>query len=252
MRQSRKWNHLAGLAMAGLLAACATEQPASPEAPSVPVADGESDVLPFAAVHGAANLSLKPCSAAAYRQFDFWLGQWDITEAGAPAGTNVVEPLLGGCAIRENYLDPDGGSVGTSLNSYDADTRQWRQTWVADYRRRLPAGGRPRCIGHDGADGRADQRARMAGSCSTRGNGRRSDASTMLQTGRLTVPAIGLRQPVLEWGVPPRGRGEPAADGVLGAVRRIAVHRRRLPRRLVEREGTAGREPRPRARSRRR
>lgn len=191
MRQSSKWNYLTGLAMAGLLAACGTEPPAAPDAPAnVPVAEGESDVLPFATLNGVANRSLKPCSAAAYRQFDFWLGQWDITEAGGPAGTNVVEPLLGGCAIRENYLDPDGGSVGTSLNSYDADTKQWRQTWVADY----------------GTD------YRMAGGLDASGtmvltgerinalNGRLLidtwkwtpiDGNTMVQTGRITVPATG-------------------------------------------------------------
>ena len=190
MRQSRKWTHLAGLAMAGLLAACATEQPAAPEGPTVPVAGGDSDVLPFATVNGAARLSLKPCSAAAYHQFDFWLGQWDITEAGAPAGTNVVEPLLGGCAIRENYLDPDGGSVGTSLNSYDADTRLWRQTWVADYLVDY------RLAGNLDASGTMV----LTGERINALNGRLLidtwkwtpvDASTMLQTGRVTVPATG-------------------------------------------------------------
>ena len=189
MQPSQKWNCVAGIALAALLAACATDQPTAPEAPGSQ-ADGDSDVLPFAAVHGARSVSLKPCSAAAYRQFDFWLGQWDITEAGAPAGTNVVEPLLGGCAIRENYLDPAGGSVGTSLNSYDADTKLWRQTWVADY----------------GVD------YRMAGGLDASGtmvltgerinalNGRLLldtwkwtpvDGNTMVQTGRITVPATG-------------------------------------------------------------
>jgi len=191
MRQSVQWNSLTGLAMAGMLAACSGEPAAAPDAPAnVPTAEGDSDVLPFATVNGGAKLSLAPCSTAAHRQFDFWLGQWEITEAGAPAGTNVVEPLLGGCAIRENYLDPDGGSVGTSLNSYDEDTKQWRQTWVADY------GTDYRLAGGLDASGTMV----LTGERINALNGRLLldtwkwtpvDGNTMVQTGRITVPATG-------------------------------------------------------------
>ncbi|MFI5183972.1 MAG: hypothetical protein ACHQNV_06220, partial [Vicinamibacteria bacterium] len=31
-----------------------------------------------------------PCSASEYRQFDFWLGDWDVYENGKAAGTNRV------------------------------------------------------------------------------------------------------------------------------------------------------------------
>lgn len=184
--------HLLTIALAGVLAACAAEQPVAPDT-SAPVADGESDVLPFATVHDLSSHSQRPCSAAAYRQFDFWLGQWDITEAGGPAGTNVVEPLLGGCAIRENYLDPWGTSVGTSLNSYDGDTKQWRQTWVADY------GTDYRMAGGLDASGTMV----LTGVRINAANGRQLfdtwtwtpiDGNNMLQTGRLTVPATGYDQ----------------------------------------------------------
>jgi hypothetical protein len=180
--------HLLALTTTLILGACSSEPPAAPEAAAAS-ADADSDVLPFAAAKGLAA-TLRPCKTPEYRQFDFWLGQWEITEAGAPAGTNVVEPLLGGCAIRENYLDPAGGSVGTSLNSYDADTKQWRQTWVADY------GTDYRMAGNLDASGTMV----LVGERINAANGRLLidtwkwtpvNGSTMVQTGRITVPATG-------------------------------------------------------------
>jgi len=72
------------------------------------------------------------CGTAAHRQFDFWLGDWDVfTPQGAPAGSNRVERLLDGCALQEHWEASDG-SKGTSLSSYDAVARRWRQTFVDD------------------------------------------------------------------------------------------------------------------------
>jgi hypothetical protein len=75
----------------------------------------------------------RPCTAPAYRQFDFWLGDWGVTNpAGKAAGTNRITRILGGCALREEWTGT-GGSAGTSLNVYDADAKRWRQTWVDDH-----------------------------------------------------------------------------------------------------------------------
>jgi hypothetical protein len=72
------------------------------------------------------------CSSVAHRQFDFWLGEWDVVSPqGPPAGTNRVERLLEGCALQEHWEATDG-SKGTSLSSYDAVARKWRQTYVDD------------------------------------------------------------------------------------------------------------------------
>jgi hypothetical protein len=73
-----------------------------------------------------------PCSSAPHRQFDFWVGEWEVTTPqGAPAGSNRVERLLEGCALQEHWAASDG-SKGTSLSSYDAVARKWRQTFVDD------------------------------------------------------------------------------------------------------------------------
>jgi hypothetical protein len=74
----------------------------------------------------------RPCAAAPYRQFDFWLGAWTVTRPdGKTAGTNRITRILGGCALREQWRGA-GGSTGTSLNVYDAEANRWRQTWVDD------------------------------------------------------------------------------------------------------------------------
>jgi len=71
------------------------------------------------------------CSSAAYRQFDFWIGDWDVTSAGQPAGTNSIQPIHGGCALKENWQGSgEGGISGSSFNIYDQATGKWHQTWV--------------------------------------------------------------------------------------------------------------------------
>jgi hypothetical protein len=72
----------------------------------------------------------KPCSATEHRQFDFWIGRWEVfTPDGKQAGVNLIEPIDGGCALIERWQG-GGGFSGTSLNSWDATARQWRQHWV--------------------------------------------------------------------------------------------------------------------------
>jgi hypothetical protein len=51
-----------------------------------------------------------PCSALEYRQFDFWLGDWDAFDAGQPAlvARTRVDRTLDGCVLRENYQGSNG------------------------------------------------------------------------------------------------------------------------------------------------
>jgi hypothetical protein len=74
----------------------------------------------------------RACAAAEHHQFDFWIGEWDVTlPDGSRAGSNRIEPILGGCALRETWTGARG-SHGTSYNAYDASRRRWHQTWVDD------------------------------------------------------------------------------------------------------------------------
>jgi hypothetical protein len=74
----------------------------------------------------------RPCAAPEHRQFDFWIGDWSVTlPTGKAAGRNRITPILGGCALREEWAGASG-TQGTSLNAWDAAARRWRQTWVDD------------------------------------------------------------------------------------------------------------------------
>jgi hypothetical protein len=64
------------------------------------------------------------------RQFDFWLGDWDVRDAsGKLVGRNRITRAHGGCALEEQWSG-NGGVTGSSLNAYDAERSRWHQTWV--------------------------------------------------------------------------------------------------------------------------
>jgi hypothetical protein len=70
------------------------------------------------------------CDAPEYRQFDFWLGDWDVTTPkGDVAGRNTITRAADGCALHENWVGR-GGFTGQSLNGWNRRSRQWQQTWL--------------------------------------------------------------------------------------------------------------------------
>lgn len=72
----------------------------------------------------------KPCLyTTEHRQFDFWIGEWDVEANGQQAGTNSVQRILDGCVLFENWTSARGGT-GKSFNFYNSATRKWQQTWV--------------------------------------------------------------------------------------------------------------------------
>ncbi len=69
----------------------------------------------------------KPCTAPEFSQFDFWVGEWDLSWKGG-TGSNVITRELGECVIRENFSSK--GLRGISVSTYVPELGQWRQTWV--------------------------------------------------------------------------------------------------------------------------
>jgi hypothetical protein len=70
------------------------------------------------------------CEDPRSRQFDFWIGDWEVRNSdGSVAGRNTVEPLLDDCVLQERWLGISG-SAGTSLNFFDPSRGRWRQLWV--------------------------------------------------------------------------------------------------------------------------
>jgi len=82
-----------------------------------------------------------PCTSPLHRQFDFWLGTWDVTgPKGAFAGTNRIELADAGCTLFESWASGGGGYTGRSLNSVGPDGK-WHQTWVDSSGGRLELSG---------------------------------------------------------------------------------------------------------------
>lgn len=80
------------------------------------------------AVAGTAQAAA--CDAPAHREFDFWIGQWEVrTPDGKLAGHNTISREYDGCVLHEKYTTPRNFS-GESLNAWDAARKVWHQTWV--------------------------------------------------------------------------------------------------------------------------
>lgn len=72
-----------------------------------------------------------PCCAAEFRQFDFWVGNWETYQPdGKLAGRNLIVFVQDSCVIQENWTSAAPGYTGTSYNFYNPQTGKWHQTWV--------------------------------------------------------------------------------------------------------------------------
>lgn len=71
----------------------------------------------------------KPCTSPESRQFDFWIGDWEVFQPdGKKAGTNRIDAVYG-CVLHENWKG-NGGMEGQSFNRWDAQRGVWHQTWI--------------------------------------------------------------------------------------------------------------------------
>jgi tetratricopeptide (TPR) repeat protein len=80
------------------------------------------------------DANARPClHDPRFREFDFWIGDWDVRPTGqppfGPAARNTVTLEENGCVVMEHWNAP-GGSHGQSFNLFDRSIGQWRQTWV--------------------------------------------------------------------------------------------------------------------------
>lgn len=78
------------------------------------------------------DLAVNPCKASPnFRQFDFWIGEWDAKNVqGVTVGASSIQLILGQCVIFENWSTPV--SSGKSFNIYDTRDGKWHQNWVDD------------------------------------------------------------------------------------------------------------------------
>ncbi len=88
----------------------------------------------FALLVQQAQRNQAPCeSRAESRQFDFWVGDWNVvtTDEFIPVGRSHIERTLGDCVIWENWTSlGQSGYAGKSYNVYDPARNRWEQFWV--------------------------------------------------------------------------------------------------------------------------
>jgi hypothetical protein len=117
--------------VAALLAAACSDSEVTDPANLTPTVPGVSvSLVPLDALGVGGG---RPgCRSAEHRQFDFWVGKWDVFfgATDALAGTNVLRSRVDGCVVEENWT-ASGLGRGRSLNAFDAATGTWTQMWVA-------------------------------------------------------------------------------------------------------------------------
>lgn len=66
-----------------------------------------------------------------YRQFDFWIGEWEVKNPqDQVAGNSKIELILGDCVILENWTSSNPAYSGKSFNYYNLITGTWQQKWI--------------------------------------------------------------------------------------------------------------------------
>ncbi len=76
-----------------------------------------------------------PCGNSVYRQFDFWIGEWEaFGPTGVKAGDSKISLILDSCIILEEWTSASVQQglryAGKSFNTFNTATGQWQQTWV--------------------------------------------------------------------------------------------------------------------------
>jgi hypothetical protein len=80
----------------------------------------------------AAQQAPPRCDAQEHRQFDYWVGEWEVTDSAGQVvkGTSSVTLEEQGCVIHEHWAGSRGGT-GQSFNYWDPRAHRWQQDWVA-------------------------------------------------------------------------------------------------------------------------
>jgi hypothetical protein len=79
-----------------------------------------------------AQIEPQRCAGPEYRQFDFWVGDWEVRDKNDQIeGTNQITTDHNGCVLTEHWSS--SGQTGISLNMYDFRTKKWTQSWYDSY-----------------------------------------------------------------------------------------------------------------------
>ncbi len=83
-----------------------------------------------------AQTAPKPCAEPEQKQFDFWVGEWDLTWPGPKPGEtghggNSIKRIMGSCVVEEQFTGGESMHLrGMSVSTFAPRAGKWRQTWV--------------------------------------------------------------------------------------------------------------------------
>ena len=85
---------------------------------------------------GNAQTATKSCAEPEQKQFNFWVGEWDLTWPGEKPGetgrgSNSIRRIMEGCVVEEHFTG--GASMhlrGMSVSIFVPRAGKWKQTWV--------------------------------------------------------------------------------------------------------------------------
>jgi hypothetical protein len=73
-----------------------------------------------------------PCEDPEFKQFDFWIGDWDVASAadGTHRGSSHIAKEMGECVVWENWTSAGSPYFGKSYNTWNVNLKRWEQYWV--------------------------------------------------------------------------------------------------------------------------
>ncbi len=86
----------------------------------------------FIALTKQVRHNANPCEDVEFKQFDFWLGDWDVASAsdGIHQGSSHISKEMNGCVVWENWTTAGGAYFGKSYNTWNVNLKRWEQYWV--------------------------------------------------------------------------------------------------------------------------
>lgn len=88
----------------------------------------------FKSLYDSVTNRAYPCKTLARaRDFDFWVGEWDVYNNQYPkhqVGTSIIQNTAGECLVLENWQAFNASHSGKSQNWYNPTTGKWTQLWV--------------------------------------------------------------------------------------------------------------------------
>lgn len=70
------------------------------------------------------------CCSDYHKQFDFWVGEWEVYDTtGKKVGNNTIVKLEDNCILSEHWKGA-GGFTGRSYNYFNNIDSTWNQVWI--------------------------------------------------------------------------------------------------------------------------